>query len=534
MKRSFDRLAGGAFDLLVIGGGVYGAWIAPDASLRGLKVALVERRDWGSGTSQSSSKLIHGGLRYLEYFKLGLVRRALAERRRLVSLAPHRVYPLKFVIPMYQGDRVGRLKMEAGLWLYDRLAGSDQPVAPHARLSRAETLERYGFLTPNGLKCGFSYGDCGTDDARFVLELVAGAQNAGALCVNHAEVTELLIERGQAVGAMVRDRSDGGTVPVRATLTVNAAGPWGPRLKGMPAETQSVCRLVKGVHLILPPLPTDDAFLLTAHSDGRVFFVIPWYGNTLLGTTDDDYTGDPAQVAVNEDDIAYLLTEANRALAGAHWTRDDVLGSYAGVRTLRDGGEDSATDVTREWSLVEPMPGMVMPVGGKFTSSRAEAGITVDRAMALLERPVGTCPTKRRGLAWRPEGDFADWFRRAFQAGEDLGLDAEVARFLAMRHGNRVESVHGLIAHDPELGKRVVPNAPFCLAEVVHAAQSEMVQTLDDILRRRLPVAIMATLDREVATTVADLAGPVLGWDDARKKREIDTLLERYGNRPRA
>ena len=529
MKRDFNRLAGGAFDVLVIGGGIYGAWIAYDAALRGLSVALVEKKDWASGTSQSSSKLIHGGLRYLEYFKLGLVRRALSERRRLTKLGPHRVYPLKFVIPMYKGDRVGALKMEAGLWLYDRLAGGGQPVDAHEVFSRTEALERYGFLNPSNLKKGFSYGDCGTDDARFTLEMVDGAMAAGAVCLNHARVTELLTEDGTVTGAVVRDGEGDGEISVRAAITVNAAGPWGPRVKGMPTETQNTCRLVKGVHLVLPPLPTQDAMLLTARSDGRVFFVIPWYGNTLVGTTDDDYLGDPGRVAVDQTDIDYLLSETNRALSGVEWSEDDILGAFSGVRTLMDGGEDSATDVTREWSLETPMPGMLMPVGGKFTSSRAEAGLVVDRVVATLSKGTGTCPTKRRAFPWRPDGDFDEWLRGAVTAGEELGMDAECARFCAMRHGNRVGSVHGLIAYDPSLAARIIATAPFCLAEVIIAARSEMARSLDDILRRRMPLVLMGTLDEPILNHLAMLAGEELGWSQSHQQGEVKKMLARYG-----
>ncbi len=527
MKRDFSALSG-QFDLLVIGGGVYGAWIAQDAALRGLSVALVEQTDWGCGTSQSSSKLIHGGLRYLEHLKIGPVRRSLEERRRLTRLAPHRVYPLRFVVPLFRGDRVGKLRMEAGLWFYDKLAGADQPVARHTVMNRRETLERYGFLKPEGLKYGFTYGDCGTDDARFTLEVVAGAMAAGAVCVNHAQVVSLLDEDNRVAGAQVSDGLHGhDDIAVRARVTINAAGPWAAWLPGMNDEAAELCRLVKGVHLVLPALPTDDALLLTAKRDGRVFFAIPWYGRTLLGTTDTDYSGDPSRVAVDADDVEYLLTEANQSL-GVGWTEADIVGRYAGVRTLRSANASAPQDATREWSLETPAPGLLMPVGGKFTSARAEAALTVARACDELGRPAGRCPTKRQPFAWAYPGIFEDGCRQAMTAGVAQGLDEQNACRVALRFGTRSSELHKLLAESPELARRLVDDLPFCRGEVVFAARNEMAFSLDDILRRRIPLALLTHLTESLVTDAAELAGAELGWSEARRQQEATDLLNRY------
>jgi len=525
MLRDFARLEGEPFDLLVVGGGIYGAWIAYDATLRGLRTALVERDDWASGTSSASSKLIHGGLRYLEHLKVGLVKRALDERRRLATLAPHRVRPLRFVVPAYRGDRVGPLRLEAGLWLYDRLAGPHQPVAPHQSFGRTALLDAYGFLAPDGLKAGFSYGDCGTDDARFTLEIVAGALAAGAACVNGAEVVELVHQRGAVAGAEVMDRETGRTARVRAQVTVNAAGPWATRIKGLTPVARGMVRLVKGVHLLLPALPTADALLLSARRDGRVFFAIPWYGRTLLGTTDADFLGDPDDVGVAPEDVDYLLTEAARALKPVGWTEADLRGGFAGVRALRSENEARPADVTREWTLEEPEPGLLMPVGGKFTSARAEASITVQAAMLRIGRAPGQCPTKRRAFPWRPVTDFSHFRQETATRGAALGIDPETGAGCAARYGNTVGKLLGLVEARPELARRIVPDLPFCAAEVVHAVREEMARTLTAVLRRRIPLVLLHPLDRETVAACADLAGAELGWTPERRAREVEGVL---------
>ena len=381
MKRDFGKLRDGPFDLLVIGGGIYGASIANDASLRGLKVALVEKSDWGSGTSSASSKLIHGGLRYLEHLELGLVRKALRERRLLASLAPHRIRPLRFLIPVYRGDRVGRWRFKLGLWLYDRLAGSGQPVAPHRSLRRTELLREHPALEATGLRGGFTYGDCATDDSRMTLEVTWGAARAGAVAVNHAEAM-LLRDGERVIGAVVRDELHGETTEVHAALTVGAAGAWSGHFHPVPVRT------TKGVHLVLPALPDDHAYLLTAPSDGRVFFMIPWYGRTLVGTTDTDYQGSQDELEVSDEDVDYLLALANHFLGDRQWSAADILGSFSGLRVMRYHPDKSPSDLSRDWALEEPVQGLVIPVGGKLTSARADAAAAVDRIVEILGIPA--------------------------------------------------------------------------------------------------------------------------------------------------
>ena len=367
----------GDFDLVLVGGGIYGAWTALEAALRGLRVALIERRAWASGTSRASSKLIHGGLRYLEHGDFGLVRKALHERSRLLRLAPHRVRPLRFVVPVTRHGRLNRLQLHAGLWLYDQLAGNLAGVARSASWQRRDLLAAAPFLNADELVGGFTYGDAGTDDAALTNDVVAAAQAAGAVCVAHAPVTALQRQRGRVVGVQLADGRE-----VVGANTVLTAGPWAFALAGLDAQREA--RFTKGIHLVLPPLPLaeplaphDTAFLLTAPQDGRVFFLIPWRGGTMVGTTDTDFHGDPDTVAITPEDVSYLLTAVAANCPGLGWRESDIRDSWVGLRTLQAGGQ-SASALTREWDLRRPEPGLLLPVGGKLTSARVEAVRIVD------------------------------------------------------------------------------------------------------------------------------------------------------------
>lgn len=491
MRREPARLGERVFDLLVVGGGIYGAWIAYDAALRGLSVAIVERDDWGSGTSSASSKLIHGGLRYLEHGHLGLVAKALRERARLLRLAPHRVWPLRFILPVYSDSRAGRGALMAGLTLYDWLAGGHPGLPAHRHLAVDDLAESAPWLTAVGLRGAFLYGDAGTDDARFTLEIVAGALAHGVVAVNHAPASTLLRSAdGTVNGAQVRDAITGTDYEVRARCTVVAAGPWASRLAGC---DPGPLRFSKGVHLVLPPLPgpRDRAVLLTAGSDRRVFFLIPWYGATLVGTTDQEFHGDPDDVRVEDADIDYLLGETTRRCPGLGWTRADIRSSFAGVRTLQAGTAAQVGAATREWTLVEPSPGMLVPIGGKFTSARMEAGRTVDRVASLLGRSVPRCPTTLRRFPWSPSVPWCDWFPATVREGCRLGLDAETSATCARRYGTTISEVFARLARDASMATRCHPVAPFCRAELSHAVEAEMAISRSDVLRRRLPLEIL-------------------------------------------
>jgi glycerol-3-phosphate dehydrogenase len=526
MKRNAGGLRDGPFDVLVAGGGVYGAWIAYIAALSGLSTALIDRGDWASGTSSASSKLIHGGLRYLEHLRFGLVRTSLDERKRLVRLAPHRVTPLRFALPAYRGDRVGRWALRAGLALYDAIAGAGQPVRRHRYRGRREAMSRYPFLSPDGLQGVFTYGDCVTDDARFTLEIVDGAVSAGAVAVNYVAARRLLVDGGRAAGIVAADAISGEEMEVRARVVVNAAGPWVPRAMDGAAAPERL-RLVKGVHLVMPPLPTGDGMLLFSRRDRRVFFVIPWYGRTLLGTTDTDYAGDPSDAAVDRDDVDYLLSQVQRALPGVGWDEGAITGRFAGVRALHDQPGRPAETLSREWTLESPMPGLLVSTGGKFTSARADAATIVKRAVDELGRKNGwSDPTRDRPFPWCPTGEPWDrWLERALGDGERAGLDAEAADSVARRYGSRCSAVFSA-ANRGDLASRIVPGLPFVKAEIAHAAANEAAVTLVDILRRRVPLLVLERCEGGVLIDAARLAGDVLGWSEDRSEREVTAVLD--------
>ncbi len=527
MKREFERLENGGFDLLVAGGGVWGAWIAYDAALRGLSVVLVDKDDWASGTSSSSTKLIHGGLRYLEQLQFGLVRRALDERQRLSRLAPHRVRPLRLVLPVHSSDRVGGTRVGLGLWLYDRLAGRHSPVERYRWHGRSATAARWPHLAVDELRGAYTFGDCQTDDARFVIEIVSGAVAAGAVAVNHARLDELMVDNGRCHGAMIEDVESGRILEVRAQATVLAAGAWVPKL--LARADPRIClplRMSKGVHLLLPRLPVGDGILLPATQDRRVLFALPWQGHTLLGTTDTAFDGDPDQVRVEQADVDYLLDEARRALAGQVWTAADILGSFAGLRVLHAGGGEEATSrISREWYLATPLERLFVPVGGKFTSARADAAEVVDRIMVASGRPLAPSPTATRRFPWAPAQPFNTWRAQQLSVALTLGFDEETAEGLLLRYGSQVTRIFERVQAETGLAERIVPRLAFARAEVAHAAEDEMGRDLVDILRRRLPLALLGSLELRSVTDAASLAGRVLGWSDERQRHECLAFL---------
>lgn len=525
MNRDIDKIRDDPFDLLVIGGGIYGVWTAYDAALRGLKVALVEKGDWASGTSSASSKLIHGGLRYLEHFWFGLVRKSLTERRRLLSLGPHRIYPLNFLLPIYRSSRVGRFRMGIGLSIYDHLTKHGRQLQGHHYLKHKALLEAAPYLEDEGILGGFSYSDCQTDDARLVLELVSGAVGAGAAAVNYMEVTELISSNNRVSSLIMEDRESGKRLEVKASVIADMAGPWAGRLPGTQEKVKERSFLAKGVHLVMPSLPGSNAVLLSAKSDGRVFFLIPWYGTTMIGTTDTEYSGDPDKVSVEKEDVSYLLNAANGYLGEKAWSESEIMGSFAGLRVLPMTPGRSPSSVTREWKLVRPMDNLLVSLGGKLTSAREDSAIAVNRVMTILGKSTdGLSPTADRPLPWCP-GQEVDWKAEGRADCIQAGIDEETAVWSTLRYGSTLPGLLSIIKRSPDLSGRITPDFPFCKGEIVHAAENEMALTLEDILRRRIPLTILTRLDKNSLIEAAELAGEVLGWDDERKDKEMRILI---------
>ena len=526
MKRDFSLLSGRHFDLLVCGGGIYGAWTAYDAALRGLSVAIVEQGDWASATSSASSKLIHGGLRYLETYDFKLVRKAIMERQLLLELAPHRVWPLRFGVPIYQHGRIGKLKLKAGLMLYDFLAGlSGKSIATqdmsHRHFERAAFAERFPALAIDGLQGGFTYCDAQTDDARLVLELIAGAMNAGAVCVNYCKLTGLTEAGGQVCGATVQDQLSHENVQVLARQIVNTTGQW--TTASQPGRDW--CRLSKGVHLVMPGTMTEEALLLTAQSDGRVFFMVPWYGMTLIGTTDTDYQGNIDPASVEPKDVAYLLAEANHYLQTA-WTEADIVASYAGVRVMKRSDHTSPSSVSRDWELKTTGNGVHYSIGGKLTSAREDVACIVDTVCAQLG--VDTpCVTKIRPFPWTPEQNYSEWSVAISAQANRLGIAPESAKWLIRRHGKRADEVLRSMAGDPHLAERIIPRLPFIYADLLFCARTEMVIHLEDILRRRMPLLILAQLSGDMLRRLAETVAATVGWNEAAINREVEACRQR-------
>jgi glycerol-3-phosphate dehydrogenase len=517
MKRDFAQLADRHFDVLVCGGGIYGAWTAYDAALRGLKVAIVDQGDWASGTSSASTKLIHGGLRYLESLDFKLVKKALREREMLQQAAPHRVWPLRFGVPVFKGGRLNSVSLKLGLTLYDFLAGTLASGQAHRHFSRTAFMARFPCLNPASLTGGFTYADAQTDDARLVLELVDGALSAGAVCVNYSKATGFIEDQGQVCGVTVQDQVDGKTAAVYARQVVNAIGQW---------AVESGCRLTKGVHLILPKILDDEALLLTAESDGRVFFIIPWYGVTLLGTTDTDYIGDIDQVRVEEDELDYLLTEANRVLM-VSWTEADVIGRFAGLRVLKQSSKAMPSDVSRDWELKVADNGLLTSIGGKITSAREDAAQIVNMLCENLDVNE-PCATNGKPFPWLSGQDYRRWAGTILLQAATLGIDKESAEWLIRRHAKRVPVIFQLIERDASLAQRITPTLPLIFADLVFCATNEMVVHLEDLLRRRIPLLILAKMAQPELRYLAELAAKTLGWDEVKLNYEFEECVTKY------
>jgi glycerol-3-phosphate dehydrogenase len=494
-RAALARMAEEVFDVVVVGGGVTGAGTALDAATRGLSVALVEAADFAAGTSGRSSKLIHGGLRYLEQRNFALVREALRERGLLLTrLAPHLVRPVSFLYPL-RHRWWERLYVGAGVLLYDTMGGA-RALPRHRHLSRRAALRLAPALRPDALVGAVRYFDGQVDDARHTLVTARTAARHGAVLATSARATGLLRDGRQVTGVRVRDLESGRDLEVRARQVVSAAGVWTDELAGQVGGGQFRVRMSKGIHLTVPADRIRSGTGLILRTETSVLFVIPWGRHWIVGTTDTDWDLDRAEPAATRADIDYLLEHVNRVLADP-LEPGDVESVYVGLRPLLAGGSASTAQLSREHAVFRPAPGLVAVAGGKYTTYRVMAADTVDEVAKGLRADTGQ-PVPASVTAETPllgaDGYRAAWNRRARTAAE-TGLTVAQVEHLLHRHGAATDEVLALVAERPELAEPLAGAEEYLAAEAVYAAAHEGALHLDDVLVRRTRIAI-ETADR--------------------------------------
>jgi glycerol-3-phosphate dehydrogenase len=535
------------YDVLVIGGGITGAGVALDAASRGYSVALVEQADFASGTSSRSSKLVHGGLRYLQNFDLGLVREALLERQLMVRLAPHLVRPLAFVLPALDGSRRPDLLTGIGLNMYDVMAGpplrgrrsarrgaaadgeADWSPSRHRLIDGAEVARLLPAIAHRRPSGGYLFYDCQTDDARLVLTVLGEAERFGAVCANRLRVTELRPGAGRETEVTVQDREGETELVIRVTNVVNATGVWADRIRAEELHAEADVPQIapsRGSHVLLrrEDLPLDAGAIVPA-GEARSIFALPWLGRTLVGTTDNNYDGDVAHVRPSAADIEYLLGAVN-AFFGVSLGVSHVAGAYAGVRPLISSGDTrKSVDISRKAQLYETSSGLITITGGKLTTWRRMARLVVDR---IVERDGREAPCRTHEIPLGAPVD-PDALRRV------PGVAEASYAMLAGRYGHAAGRVLEVAAADPALAAPIVAGLPDLLAEAAVAARHDQARTVGDVLLRRTRVGLLA--GRELSAPeaaaprhTAEAMGAVLGWDGAR----VQTEVERFATEARA
>jgi glycerol-3-phosphate dehydrogenase len=535
---AIEEIAGQEFEVVVIGGGITGAGVALDAASRGYSVALLERGDYAEGTSSRSSKMVHGGLRYLQNLDLGLVREALLERQLMVQLAPHLVYPTPFLVPALGEERRPR-GLGIGLNMYDVMATTrvgrsrremrsskegdeDFYWSPdrHRTIDRDEVLELMPALAAREPKNAYLFYDCQTDDVRLTLTILGEAERFGAVMLNGAEVTEVLERDGRAAGVAFVEAESGERIEARAENVVNATGVFADRIR--PEETieeEDVPRIKpsRGAHVLIDRelLSTGEAACIVPAGEGRQIFALPWYGRTLVGTTDNDFEGDVDHPRPGEDEVAYLLDAVN-GFFGVSLGARDLVGAYAGVRPLiATGDPKKSVDISRKAELYETSSGMLTITGGKLTTWRRMAKQTVDR---LVEREgrEASCHTAEIPLGRAAQPD---------ELQAPAGVDEEAIAQLAFRYGHAARNVLALVREDPKLAEPIVPGRPDLLAEAAIAVRHEQARSVADVILRRTRLGLLAAPQLRGADSVRAVAaamGAELGWSRRDVKRAAE------------
>jgi glycerol-3-phosphate dehydrogenase len=541
------------FDLIVVGAGINGAGIARDAAMRGLDVLLLDKGDISNGTTQWATRLIHGGLRYLEYYEVSLVRESLRDREILLHIAPHLVKPLGFLVPIYERAKHGPLMVRLGMFGYDTLS-LDKSLPNHRMLSAAEALEREPGLNPEGLLGAAFYYDAQVEYAeRIAVENAISAHEHGAVVLTYAKVDRLTREGDRVTGVEFTDVLGGGSYAARAPVTVNVAGPWVDEVLGEDLGGRMIGG-TKGSHLVVDPFPgapKGEALYVEARKDGRPYFIVPWNGRYLIGTTDIRYEGDLDRVSADEEEIEYLIEETNYVIPEANLTRESVLFTYSGIRPLPFQPEGAEGSVTRSHIIydhakgkgvgtkrssigegVARVDGLISIVGGKLTTYRNLSRQTVDMVYDKLGREA---PESRTAKVPLPGGETEDFGAYAAGFKATSGLTDELAERLLKLYGVRAPEVLEMAGDDPSLRLPLGPSATVesgvIGAEVLYALRRELAQTLSDVLLRRTMVGMGPAVGLDVDEAAAQVAVKHLGWDEDRAKSEVEAYrryVERY------
>ena len=527
---ALKSLASDEFDVLIIGGGVTGVGAALDAASRGLKVALVENQDIAAGTSSRSSKLIHGGLRYLEQYDFKLVREALHERELLVSsLAPHLVKPVGFLYPLHEKYKE-RTYVGAGLALYDVLRGFQRALPWHKHISEKKIAEIAPSLRSDLVNGAIKYFDAQVDDARHTLAVARTAARHGAIVATRVQCEELIREGKRVVGAKVRDLNSGKAITVSAKVTVMCAGIWSDELhEKFGLKPGYKVTMSKGAHIVLPKSAINSDAGIILKTSVSVLFIIPWADKWIVGTTDTPYEADRTNPVATKEDVDYIIDQANRVLH-PKINAADILGVYAGLRPLvANSAGSTTTKLSREHTVDRPAPGFVSIAGGKYTTYRVMGRDVIDLAVNDLRRIVAESVTEKIP-AIGADGYFA-LEQQCAQLAEISGLSQSTITHLLNRHGSLISDIFEIIEEDKKMAEQLSPDLAYLKAEIVYAATHEGAQSVDDVLSRRTRIAFEANDGGEsLAPLVANLIAPVLGWDAAAKKASVSAFTKQLKN----
>ncbi|SMP38312.1 glycerol-3-phosphate dehydrogenase [Desulfonatronum zhilinae] len=553
IMRDLQKIASRRFDLLVIGGGINGACVAWDAAMRGLSVALIDKGDFGAATSAATGRMIHGGIRYLQHLALGRVKASLHERIFFLRSAPHLVRPVPFLIPTYGHGFKGKEVLGLAMTIYDLLAWTEDSknsrtaLPGHKRLSRQETLALEPHLHADGLTGAIRFYDCQMPfPERLTLAIVLSARQEGAVVLNYVQAKDLLVNDGRVTGVNVMDILTGRQLTVKADVTVNAAGPWVSSVlksAGLADTAESASRILsKGIHIITRSLTNGHALALATrhkHSGawvdrgGRHFFIVPWQGLSLIGTTNSPFNGAPDDDIVTEDDIHGLIDDVNSVYPSAGLCRDDIRFFYGGLypddpsRPSGTGYQGSREDNIIDHGVSQKIQGLISVIGVKYTTARLLAQKIVDLACRKLARPAKPCRTKSAPVLGGDIPDLKDFVARESRCWQGMLPESQVAD-LIHGYGTSYTEILDLYGQDPGLAKGISPEILILKAQVIHAVRREMAQTLQDIVFRRLPLACVGRPAPEVLRGLARIMAEELGWDDARIETEVLAVDARY------